>query len=123
VSKINLHFHAGGTYEIAPISIRLENPSVAGRLDAIDAKLNQLTSGQQAMAATAQDVLDKVAALKDRADAENALLDEVHQMLLDAQAAAPTAQLQQAIDQLDAIRQGAVDAITRNTPDAPAATV
>jgi hypothetical protein len=74
------------------------------------------------MAATAQDVLDKVAALKDRADAENALLDEVHQMLLDAQAAAPTAQLQQAIDQLDAIRQGAVDAITRNTPDAPAAT-
>lgn len=117
----SIHFHNPGTYNIqGEISIRLEDPSMAGRFDNIDAKLDQLTIGEHNMAATAQSILDKVAEVKDRADAETALLDQIHQMLVDAQAAGDPVLMQQAIDQLDAIRQGAVDAITRNTPDANA---
>lgn len=114
--SITLHLHGSGKYEI---SIRLEDDSMAGQIDGLKA---MLTIGFQTMAATAQDILNKVAEVKDRTDAENVLLDEVHQMLVDAKAAGDPVLMQQAIDQLDAIRQGAVDAITRNTPDAPAAT-
>jgi hypothetical protein len=96
--------------------------SMSEKIDDIHGMLQSLTANEATMAqtvqTTAQDILDKIAEVKDRTDAENALLDEIRQMLVDAQAAGDPAKMQQAIDMLDEIRQGAVDAITRNTPDA-----
>lgn len=79
----------------------------------------QLLGKENAMTVTAQTILDKVAEVKDRTDAESVLLDEVHQMMVDARAQNDPALMDQAIAQLDAIRQGAVDAITRNTDADP----
>jgi hypothetical protein len=100
--------------------------SMSERLDEIYNMLQTLTANEETMAQTAQktaqDILDKVAEVKDRTDAENALLDELHSMLKDAQTAGDPALMQQAIDKLDEIRQGAADAIVRNTPDAGSST-
>jgi hypothetical protein len=84
-----------------------------------DEVLQQVIERLDASMITAQDVLDKVTAVKDRTDAETALLDEIHAMLVEAQKTGDQTLLGQAIDQLEQIKQGAAEAIVRNTADDP----
>ncbi len=86
--------------------------SISDRLTLLGGKVND-------MAATIQDVQAAVTDETTVVQSAVTLLGQIHQMLVDAQAANDPAAVQAVIDQIAANKQALADAVAANTPAAP----
>src|SRR5689334_10262288 len=100
---------------IDKIVVNVIDPSLAQKVDEIHDMLFVLSQKENIMAATAQNILDKVAEVKTVEDSVYTLLDLVHGQLVELKANNDPAKLDEALAMLETVRQGGADAVLRNT--------